>query len=147
MCPPAASRQMCHSPLEAALQEDPAVLVGRRQSLEVVHQAASTISAAVRLRCLVRWGAGWGSCGQKVVGGIEHAEMDGDKGNDGGVCRVYCAFAELDVEFEEGCKGDEDVEGPHGGLRGTLQENVISVCPGACQVHLSDLFEWPLHSE
>jgi hypothetical protein len=79
--------------------------------VEVVHQAAGTISAAVRLRCLVRWGA------------------------------------ELDLEAEGLCKGDEGVEGPHSGLRGTLQEIVVSVCQGSRQVHLSDLFEWPLQGE
>jgi hypothetical protein len=69
-----------------------------------------------------------------------------DAGTDIWAWRV-CAFAELDLEAEGLCKGNEGVKGPHSGLRGTLQEIVVSVCQGSRQVHLSDLFEWPLQGE
>jgi hypothetical protein len=78
---------------------------------------------------------------------MAHAKLVGDRGLGAGVYRVHCAYAELDLEAEGLCKGDEGVEGPHSGLRGTLQEIVVSVCQGTRQVHLSDLFERPLQGE
>jgi hypothetical protein len=75
---------------------------------------------------------------------MANAELAGNRVRGPGVCGVYCTLAELDVEAEGGCNGNEGVEDPHSGLPGTLQEIVVSICQGSRQVHLSNLFKWLL---
>jgi hypothetical protein len=94
-----------------------------------------------------RWGADRGSRGQKAVGGMVHAELVSDGSSATSICRVHCTFVKLGVEAEGTCQGEKGVEGLHIWFGAPKQEGVISICQGPCQVHCSNLFEWPLQDK
>jgi hypothetical protein len=48
MLPWTASKQVCHAPLVAAVEQEPAVLVGQWQGLQLLHQLAGKMGAGIR---------------------------------------------------------------------------------------------------
>jgi hypothetical protein len=77
MLPWTASRQGCHAPLEAAVGQNRAVLVGQRQGLQLLHQLAGEVGACTRASRLEDWGADRGPRCKETFGGLLQFKMVG----------------------------------------------------------------------
>jgi hypothetical protein len=94
------------------------------------------VGAGVRVFGLEGQGADRSASGQNTVVGLVHTDLCDDEGGAiaSGVCGANVALAWTWAESEGGGEDREGLEGPHGRLRGALEEGVIAVCiytPGA----------------
>jgi hypothetical protein len=129
MLPLVAAWQVCHTPFEAAMKEEPLVLVSQREHEELIHQVA---------------GPG-GPCRQETIGGMSHAEQLGNRS--GQILGVHHGLLRLYVKPKRGSECDQGAERLHRAAGDALQEVVICTGNGACRLHRGHLLRGVLEGQ
>jgi hypothetical protein len=96
LIPLAAPRQVCHPALEAAVGQQPPVLVRQGQGLHPVHEGAGVVCACSCTGRFKGCGADKGALGEKAVGSLVHAK----RCRRGSVLGVTYALVRLSKETE-----------------------------------------------
>jgi hypothetical protein len=147
LLPLASPRQVCHPALEAAVEQQPPVLVCQGQGLHPVHDGAGVVGASSCTGRFQGCSANPGANSEKAGGSVVHAQRGGDRCGGGRVLGVNCALVRLSTETEGCGEGCQDLESPHGGLPGALEESFVRECDRASQAHLRHLLLGPLQGQ
>jgi hypothetical protein len=139
LLPLAAPRQVCHPALEAAVEQQPLVLVCQGQGLHPIHDGAGAVGASSCTGRFEGCSANGGAHSEKAGRSVVHAQRDGDRCGGSRVLGLNCALVRLSTETEGCGEGCQDLESPHGGLPGALEESVVRECDRASQAHLHHL--------
>jgi hypothetical protein len=108
--PLVAAWEVCHWPLEAAMEDEPLVLVFQWEHTELIHQVAGPGGTAVGVSFREGRSACRGSCSHDIVGGVSHAKQLSNGSGCGNILGVHHAFLGLYVEAEWGGEVDQGAE-------------------------------------
>jgi hypothetical protein len=94
----AAPPQVCHPALEAAVAQQPLVLVRQVQGLHPLHEGSGIVHASSCAGRFEGCGADRGARGEKAFGSVVHAKRGGDRCGGGCVLGVKTALVGLSAE-------------------------------------------------